>query len=165
MKSARAKVLHAVAGRPADQIFRLGLGRAVGASRTVCVLGHQADAVKVAIETRFGAGAVEVVIQAEQRGTGHAVLQAAPQLADFAGSVLILCGDVPLLTEATVQRLVDASSADTLAFVTLQQANPRGYGRIVRGSDGRVQKIVEERDCDDEQRKITECNSGGGGTT
>ncbi len=159
MKSSRAKVLHAVAGRAMIE-YPVGLARAVGAERIVCVLGHQANAVQAAIEARFGAGAVDVALQPEQRGTGHAVLQAAPQLADFAGSVLILCGDVPLLTEATVRRLVEVSADDTLAFVTLQQADPRGYGRIVRDGVGQVLRIVEERDCTPEECKISECNSG-----
>ena len=77
-------MLHAVAGRPMIE-YPVALARALGSERVVCVLGHQADAVRAAVEARFGAGAVEVAIQAEQRGTGHAVLQAAPLLAAHDG--------------------------------------------------------------------------------
>jgi bifunctional UDP-N-acetylglucosamine pyrophosphorylase/glucosamine-1-phosphate N-acetyltransferase len=159
MKSGRAKVLHAVAGRPMIE-YPVGLARALGAERTVLVLGHQADAVQAAVEARFGAGAVEVVLQPEQKGTGHAVLQAAPRFADYDGLVLILYGDVPLLTQATLERLVGEASADALSLVTFFPSSPKGYGRIVRAFGAQLQRIVEDKDCSDEERTIDECNAG-----
>jgi bifunctional UDP-N-acetylglucosamine pyrophosphorylase / glucosamine-1-phosphate N-acetyltransferase len=157
MKSERAKVLHAVAGRPMIY-YPVALARAAGAERVVCVLGHQADAVRAAVEKWHGP--VEVAIQAEQKGTGHAVQQTASLLADFDGLVLILSGDVVLLRQESITRLVAAADAETLAVATATPFNPKGLGRIVRGSDGTIQQIVEERDCDDEQRGIREINVG-----
>ena len=162
MKSARAKVLHAVAGRPQIE-YPVGLARTLGAARVVAVLGHQLDKVKAAIEARFGEGAVEVALQAEQRGTGHAVLQAAPLLAGDgvrSGLTLILCGDVPLLTEQTLRTLVDTASPTRTALLTFRPASPRGYGRMVRDAAGKVVKITEEKDCTEDERKIGEVNAG-----
>ncbi len=159
MKSSTAKVLHRVAGRPMIE-YPVALARALGAQRVVCVLGHQADAVRAAVEARFGARAVAVAIQKEQRGTGHAVACARDALRGFDGPVLILYGDVPLLTEETLRRLLDAGRRRTLALVTARLAEPRGYGRIVRDARGRLARIVEERDCGDEERAIDEINAG-----
>src|SRR6476659_7820588 len=92
MKSEKAKVLHRVAGRPMIE-YPVAMARALGSSRVICVLGHQADAVQTAVYNRFGAGSIEVAIQAEQRGTGHAVLMTEEQLAKHDGRVLILYGD------------------------------------------------------------------------
>jgi bifunctional UDP-N-acetylglucosamine pyrophosphorylase/glucosamine-1-phosphate N-acetyltransferase len=159
MKSARAKVLHPVAGRPMIE-YSVGLARGLGAERVVCVLGHQAAEVRAAVEARYGAGAVEVALQAEQRGTGHAVAQAAPLLADFDGLLLILYGDVPLLTEATLRRLVESASPETLALVTTFPPSVRGYGRIVRDLGGKFLRIVEEKDASEGERQIGEGNAG-----
>jgi bifunctional UDP-N-acetylglucosamine pyrophosphorylase/glucosamine-1-phosphate N-acetyltransferase len=159
MKSGRAKVLHPVAGRPMIE-YPVGLARALGSGRVVCVLGHQFERVRAAVEARFGAGSVEVAIQAEQKGTGHAVLQAAPVLSDHEGLVLILSGDVPLLTRATLEKLVAAAAADTLSLVTFFPESARGYGRIVRDVGGRLLKVVEEKDATDDERTIGEANAG-----
>jgi len=159
MKSGRAKVLHRVAGRPMIE-YPVQLSRELGAERTVCVLGHQADQVRAAVEARFGEGAVQVAIQAEQKGTGHAVQQAQPALADHNGLLLILYGDVPLLTRETLERLIDTASKGILALVTLTPPSPRGYGRVVRNDAGKVTRIVEEKDCSDAERRIGECNAG-----
>ena len=174
MKSSRAKVLHPVAGRPQIE-YPVGLARTLGATRVVAVLGHQLDRVKAAIEARFGANAVEVALQAEQRGTGHAVLQAAPLLADDgldsiapdgrgraagSGLTLILCGDVPLLTEQTLRLLVETASGTRTALLTFRPPSPRGYGRIVRDAAGGLVKITEEKDCTEAERAIGEVNAG-----
>jgi bifunctional UDP-N-acetylglucosamine pyrophosphorylase/glucosamine-1-phosphate N-acetyltransferase len=159
MRSQRAKVLHRVAGRPMIE-YPIALARALSSERIVAVLGHQADAVRFAIEHRFGAGAVEVALQTEQRGTGHALQQAAEALAQHNGLLLVLCGDVPLLTEATMQRLVEIAQAGILAMVTFEPPSPKGYGRIVRDEAGKVTRIVEEKDCSDTERRIRECNAG-----
>jgi bifunctional UDP-N-acetylglucosamine pyrophosphorylase/glucosamine-1-phosphate N-acetyltransferase len=159
MKSGRAKVLHPVAGRPMIE-YPVALARALGSTRIVCVLGHQADEVRAAVEARFGAGAVEVALQLDQRGTGHAVAQAAPLLADHDGLLLILYGDVPLLTSGTLERLVASAGPRTLALVTTFPPSPHGYGRIVRDSGGRFLRIVEEKDATPAERQIGEVNAG-----
>ncbi len=159
MKSQTAKVLHRVAGRPMIE-FPVGLARDLRSERVACVLGHQADAVRAAVEARFGEGSVAVAIQAEQRGTGHAVAQAEKALRGFDGPVLILYGDVPLLTEATLRKLLDAGRRRTLALVTTLLDEPTGYGRIVRGAGNRLERIVEEKDATDAERSICEINAG-----
>jgi bifunctional UDP-N-acetylglucosamine pyrophosphorylase / glucosamine-1-phosphate N-acetyltransferase len=159
MKSDKAKVLHTVAGRPMIE-YPVALARALGSTRVICVLGHQADAVRGAVEQRFGAGSVEVAIQAEQRGTGHAVLQAEPQLAGHDGLVLILYGDVPLLTRPMLERLVQGASATTVTMVTARLPDPKGYGRIVRDAAGKFVRIVEEKDAAAAEKRIDEINAG-----
>ena len=159
MKSSRAKVLFPVAGRAMVE-YPIALSQALSAERIVAVLGHQIDEVRATIERRFGQGAVQIAEQKEQRGTGHAVMMAEAALADFDGLVLILYGDVPLLTEALLRDLVDKAGAGTLSLVTLRLANPKGYGRIGREPGGKVARIVEEKDCTDEQRAIDEVNAG-----
>lgn len=159
MKSGRAKVLHRVAGRPMIE-YPVAAARRLGSEKVICVLGHQADAVRLAVEQQLGAGAVEVAIQAEQHGTGHAVQQAAPLLEHHNGLLLVLCGDVPLVSDATLQKLIDTAEAGLLALVTFHPQSPKGYGRIVRDEAGKVRRIVEEKDCSDAERRITECNAG-----
>jgi bifunctional UDP-N-acetylglucosamine pyrophosphorylase/glucosamine-1-phosphate N-acetyltransferase len=159
MKSDKAKVLHPVAGRPLVE-YPVAMARALGASRIIAVLGHQADAVRATVESRFGAGAIEVAIQAEQRGTGHAVLMAEPLLSNHDGLVLILYGDTPLLTQPVLERLVQQASTATVTLVTARFADPRGYGRIVRDAGGRFQRIVEEKDATADEKKIDEINAG-----
>jgi bifunctional UDP-N-acetylglucosamine pyrophosphorylase / glucosamine-1-phosphate N-acetyltransferase len=159
MKSDKAKVLHAVAGRPMIE-FPVAMARALGSTRVICVLGHQADAVRDAVEKRFGAGSIEVAIQAEQRGTGHAVLQAESLLREHDGMVLILYGDTPLLSQAVLERLVKAASPTTLTMMTARFADPRGYGRVVRDANARFVRIVEEKDATVEEKRIDEINAG-----
>jgi bifunctional UDP-N-acetylglucosamine pyrophosphorylase/glucosamine-1-phosphate N-acetyltransferase len=159
MRSNRTKVLHRVAGRPMIE-YPITLAESLGSERVICVLGHQADAVRFAVENRFGPGKIDHVLQHEQRGTGHAVQQAVPLLADRSGLLLILYGDVPLLTGPTLQRLVDTASKGILAMVTFTPPSPKGYGRVVRDEAGKVVRIVEDRDCSEAERRIGECNAG-----
>jgi bifunctional UDP-N-acetylglucosamine pyrophosphorylase / glucosamine-1-phosphate N-acetyltransferase len=159
MKSDKAKVLHLVAGRPMIE-YPVAMARALGSKRVICVLGHQADAVRAAVEQRFGAGSIEVAIQAEQRGTGHAVLMAEPQLATHDGLVLILYGDTPLLTRAALERLVAGASPTTVTMMTARLPDPRGYGRVVRDKSGKFVRIVEEKDASDAEKQIDEINAG-----
>jgi len=159
MKSDKAKVLHAVAGRPMIE-YPVGMARALGSSRVICVLGHQADAVRAAVETRFGAGSIEVAIQAEQRGTGHAVLMTEELLGNHDGLVLILYGDTPLLSQQVLERLVQGASSTTLTMMTARLPDPRGYGRVVRDGSGKFVRIVEEKDATPEQKRIDEINAG-----
>jgi bifunctional UDP-N-acetylglucosamine pyrophosphorylase/glucosamine-1-phosphate N-acetyltransferase len=159
MKSDKAKVLHSVAGRPMIE-YPVAMARAVGSSRVICVLGHQADAVRAAVEARFGAGSIEVAIQAEQRGTGHAVLMTESQLGSHEGLVLILYGDTPLLSQQVLERLVHGASPTTLTMMTARLPDPRGYGRVVRDGSGKFVRIVEEKDATPEHKRIDEINAG-----
>ena len=161
MRSARAKVLHELLGRPLV-CYPVELARAVGANPVVAVLGHQREAVEAALLARFGPGAVTVVEQAEQRGTGHAVRLAMPALARMEdGLVLVLYGDVPLLRRETLEELVGtARRYGCLALVTATPPDATGYGRILRDERGHVIGVVEQKDASPEERAITEINAG-----
>ena len=159
MRSARAKVLHELGGRP---LVRYPLAAVAGLepARIVVVVGHQADEVRSAV---LASGLpADTVVQAEQRGTGHAAQCAVPALGDFDGDVLILYGDVPLVTTATLRRLRDMHRAERadVTLLTMRFADPTGYGRILRDDAGRVRGIVEHRDASAEERAITEVNPG-----
>ncbi|NQD80649.1 bifunctional UDP-N-acetylglucosamine diphosphorylase/glucosamine-1-phosphate N-acetyltransferase GlmU [Pseudomonas sp. CrR14] len=153
MRSALPKVLHPVAGKSM-------LGHVIDTARTLqpqsvqVVIGHGAEKVR----ERLAADDLNFVIQAEQLGTGHAVAQALPQLG--ADTVLILYGDVPLIEAATLQRLLALVNDDQLGLLTVELADPTGYGRIVRDAQGVVQAIVEHKDASDAQRQIREGNTG-----
>jgi bifunctional UDP-N-acetylglucosamine pyrophosphorylase/glucosamine-1-phosphate N-acetyltransferase len=161
MRSARAKVLHELLGRPLG-LYPIELARALGADPVVVVLGHQREAVEGALLARLGVGAVTVVEQTQQRGTGHAVRLAMPALSGFRGKlVLVLYGDVPLLRRETLEELVGtARRYGCLAVVTTTPPDPTGYGRIVRDQRGHVTGVVEEKDASPEERAITEVNAG-----
>ncbi|MFU8855468.1 MAG: bifunctional UDP-N-acetylglucosamine diphosphorylase/glucosamine-1-phosphate N-acetyltransferase GlmU [Deferrisomatales bacterium] len=157
MRSSTAKVLHPLLGRPLLS-FPLDACRAAGVGRTVVVVGHQAEEVHRAL----GAPDVTFALQAEQRGTGHAVLCAREALGDFRGTVLVLCGDVPLLTAETLVRL-EAAHREAGARVTvlsMEPPDPTGYGRLVRDGAGRLQGIVEEADASPPERAVREVNTG-----
>ncbi|HWP34179.1 MAG TPA: bifunctional UDP-N-acetylglucosamine diphosphorylase/glucosamine-1-phosphate N-acetyltransferase GlmU [Thermodesulfobacteriota bacterium] len=157
MRSSRAKVLHEVAGWPMVRHV-LAAVEPLAPARVVVVVGHQADQVKAAL-----AGLpVEFVLQAEQRGTGHALLQARAVLETASGPVLVLYGDVPCVRPATLQRLLDTHCAAgrPLTMATVRLADPTGYGRVVRDDRGEIQRVVEERDATDAERRIDEANPG-----
>ncbi len=154
MRSQLPKVLQPLAGRP---LLAHGLATARAlAPRSLCVVyGYAGDAVKQALPTPE----VTWVEQAEQLGTGHALQQALPCLGN--GSVtLVLYGDVPLVQESTLRQLVAVASAGALALLTIELAQPTGYGRIVRAASGTIERIVEERDADEITRDIREINTG-----
>jgi len=153
MRSDLPKVLHALAGKPL-LAHVADTAHALGAARVCVVYGFGGDAVPRALSD----DKLTFVLQAEQLGTGHAVRQALPHLAD-AGVTLVLYGDVPLTRAATLQPLVAAAQAGKLGLLTVTLADPTGYGRIVR-VDGRVTRIVEHKDADDAERAIREVNTG-----
>ncbi len=158
MKGERPKVLHELAGRPlVDFPVRLALG--VAADPLVVVVGHGAEAVESTLRGLHGEGPLRFARQLEQRGTAHAVLAAKEQLAGFEGQILVLYGDVPLLRRETIDRLL-AAPAGPLALLTARPERPTGYGRILRDAEGRVVRIVEERDCGPREREIGEVNAG-----
>jgi bifunctional UDP-N-acetylglucosamine pyrophosphorylase/glucosamine-1-phosphate N-acetyltransferase len=161
MKSALPKVLHPLAGRPLLRHV-LDTVQALRARRAVVITGHGAIEVEAycAMDARATAPfALSFVRQEPQLGTGHAVQQAVPVLADD-GVVLVLSGDVPLTQPDTLLHLLAASGGSQLALLTLEMADPSGYGRIVRSADGTVQAIVEHKDATPAQRAITEVYSG-----
>ena len=154
MKSARPKVLHMLAGRSLLQHV-LDMAAGLSPQSLIVVTGHGADEV----EARTAAANVQFIRQIPQHGTGHAVQQAAPLLHDT-GMTLILNGDVPLIEQATAQALLDACGGERLALLTVELADPAGYGRIVRDAAGRVTGIVEHKDASDVQRRLREVYTG-----
>ncbi len=155
MRSKRPKVLHTLGGRGLLQHV-LGAVAGLGATRTVIVTGHGADEV----ERSARAPGLAFVRQQPQLGTGHALQQAAPLLDDD-GTTLVLSGDVPLIETETLARLVAAAGPQRLALLTVELADPRGYGRVVRAAGGgAIQAIVEEKDASDDVRAIGEIYTG-----
>lgn len=153
MKSALPKVLHKVAERPMVQHV-IDTARELGAAQINLVYGYGADQLKAGL----GEQPLNWVLQAEQLGTGHAVQQAVPHIADD-DVVLVLYGDVPLTRKETLQDLLASRAENGLAVLTVHLANPTGYGRIMR-ENGKVVGIVEQKDANTEQLKISEVNSG-----
>lgn len=153
MKSDRPKVLHPLAGRSLLQHV-IDTCASLEARRIVVVTGHGAEQV----ESTLRMPGVESVRQSPQLGTGHAVQQAAPRLADD-GITLILNGDVPLIEPATVQALIDACGGKRLALLTVSLADPSGYGRVLRRGDPII-GIVEHKDASDAQRALREVYTG-----
>ena len=157
MNSDLAKVLHPMAGKPLLGHVLTCLDE-IGVGRVVVVIGHQRERVR---ETFVGTE-VEWAVQAEQRGTGHAVLMAGPALEGFEGTLLVVCGDTPLLRASTLHELLEghAQSGCAATVLSMRLPDPKGYGRILRAVNGDLIGIVEERDADAEQKRIDEVNSG-----
>ena len=154
MRSDLPKVLHRLAGRPL-LAHVLAAARAIGAKKLCVVYGHGGEAVPAALSAED----VIWVKQAPQLGTGHAVLQALPHL-DPSGPTLVLCGDVPLISPETLIRLIAQAADGALALLTVELADPTGYGRIVRDEHGAILRIVEDRDASDAERALHEVNTG-----
>jgi bifunctional UDP-N-acetylglucosamine pyrophosphorylase / glucosamine-1-phosphate N-acetyltransferase len=158
MKSGLLKVMHSLGGYPMIS-WPVRAALAVGSASTVIVIGYQGDKVR---EYFAGARDISFAMQAEQLGTGHAVACAAPYLMGSADQVLVLCGDVPLIRSATLQAMLSSHEASqaTLTVLTARLENPHGYGRVVKGSEGGVLRIVEEKDATAEEKDIDEVNTG-----
>ena len=158
MNTRMPKVLHEVCGRPMLE-WVIEACRNAGVKKHIVVVGYGKEQI---IECYKNASDVEFVEQAEQKGTGHAVMCCRGQLAGFKGQTLILCGDAPLIRTETLKVLIekheDEKSAVTLATAIMPE--PAGYGRIVRDGYGNIQGIVEHNDCDEKQLEITEVNPG-----
>lgn len=157
MRSDRAKVLHAAGGDTLlNNVIRAAL-RVAAPDRIVAVIGHQAERVQASVPFP----GVRFALQKEQKGTGHAVLCAREEIGTGAGRLLILNGDGPLLRAETLTRLIEASGTTKGgSIVTTRVADPTGYGRIVRGSEGLVAAIVEQKMATEEQKAIREINPG-----
>ena len=154
MMSELPKVLHPLAGRPL-LAHVLRTAAAVGVTRPVVVIGHGAEAIRAS----FPEDACQWVDQHEQLGTGHAVQQALSQLpADRL--VLILYGDVPLLSSDTVAKLLVAAERSGFSLLTVELPDPAGYGRVVRDKAGQIARIVEQKDADESERQLREVNTG-----
>ena len=157
MKSDLVKVLHPVAGSPMIS-YSLDVARRLKPARLVVVVGFQADLV----QEKCGAEDVSFALQKEQLGTGHAVLAARAAFQGFRGEVLILSGDVPLLTEKTVKDFLEShrDKKAVLSVMTVEPEDPRGYGRVFRNADGSLLRITEDRDLKPGEEKIREINTG-----
>ena len=153
MRSSLPKVLHPVAGRPMVSHV-IDTAHQLGAEAVHLVYGHGGEL----LQKRLNDAQVTWVLQAEQLGTGHAVAQATPAIPDDA-RVLVLYGDTPLITAATLEQLLAVQPAGGIGLLTVTLANPTGYGRIVR-EQGAVVGIVEQKDASVEQLAITEVNTG-----
>ena len=160
MKSKLPKVLHEIAGRTlVSWVVQSALD--AGAARCLVVVGHGRGDVERELVARFG-DRVEMVLQPEQRGTGHAVRCAMEAEEGLDGRLLVLYGDCPLMPSALLRDLIDraAGAGADLALVTATLDDPFSYGRIERDAEDRVQRIVEDRDCSPEQRRLREVNPG-----
>ena len=158
MRSDTHKVLHPIASRPV-LLHLLDRVDALGADKRVVVVGKGREQVEAAIAGRDAA----IAVQAEQKGTGHAVQQAAGALAGYDGPVLILYGDTPFVEAETLRRMIDRLDGDGgpgVVVLASYQADPAKYGRIILGKGDRIAKMVEYRDATEEERAIKLCNSG-----
>jgi bifunctional UDP-N-acetylglucosamine pyrophosphorylase/glucosamine-1-phosphate N-acetyltransferase len=158
MKSSMPKVLHRLAGKALVQHV-IDTARSLQARHTIVITGHGAEQVEAALHQANPQAGLQFARQMPQLGTGHAVQQTVPLLADDA-VVVVLSGDVPLTQADTLQALVNACAGRHLALLTIAFDDPTGYGRIVRNADGHVQAIVEHKDASDAQRAIREVYSG-----
>lgn len=157
-KSKKAKVLYPIGGEPMIRhVFRKA--HAISPERIIIVVGHQSEDVRASLGE---SPTIKFVEQKEPLGTAHAVLQTEASLRGFDGTLLILSGDVPLVREEGLQLLFKSHKkmGNDLTIVTTMLTNPSGYGRILRDVEGRIIKIIEERDATEGERKINEINTG-----
>jgi len=159
MKSGRAKVLHEVCGRPLAY-YPVRRALELGADPVVVVVGHQADRVREALSRALPGAPIRFAYQRKQLGTAHAVLAARAALRGFAGTVLILSGDTPLLTAATLESVLRARGPAALAFGTMTLEHPEGYGRVVHAPHGGPALVIEEKDATPAEQSIKEVNAG-----
>ncbi len=156
MKSKLPKVLHKVAGKAMVERV-LETASSIGTERNVVIIGFGGDAVKEYLGDR-----AEYVVQEEQNGTGHAMKQAFSALGDFDGTILLLCGDTPLVTKESLENLVADHEKNQAAatVLTAHMDDPTGYGRIIREDSGKVVRIVEQKDGKPEELAVEEINTG-----
>ena len=157
MRSAQAKVLHQLAGKPLLSHV-IHAAQCLHPDPIVVVVGHQADAV----QQMYGGEGISFALQREQRGTGDAVLAAQASFTQWQGDVLIVCGDTPLLTTTTLAQFIQQhrSRQATLSVLTVLMPDPAQYGRVMRTEEGQVSHIVEARDASQDELTVHEINSG-----
>lgn len=158
MYSEQAKVLHEVAGRPMI-LYVVDAAFQIAGSEVIVVVGTQSEAVKSVVSRHYGK--TRFALQERQLGTGHAVLSAMPVLSDHIEHVVILCGDVPLITPETLNAFIDTHSCNQYDITVLAayMDNPEGYGRLI-ADNGYVRKIVEDADATAEEKAICHINTG-----
>jgi len=157
MKSDLAKVLHKINGRPMVH-YVIDIAQKINSQKIVLIVGHQKDRVMSECKQYN----VDFAIQDQQLGTGHAVMMSEHFFDNYDGNLLILSGDVPLLTAGTLEKLIDThqKSHAIASLLTAHLDNPTGYGRVIRSKEGIVKSIVEEKDATVEQKHINEINVG-----
>ncbi len=154
-----AKVMHPLGGRPlVDHVIELA--RKNAAENIIVIVGHQRESVEEFL--RAAHPDVSIAVQEQQLGTAHAVMQAGPALAQFEGDVLILSGDAPMTRPETTARMLarHRESGASVTVLTALLPDPTGYGRVIRGDDGQILRIVEHKDASDAERAVNEINSG-----
>ncbi|MDQ0063720.1 bifunctional UDP-N-acetylglucosamine diphosphorylase/glucosamine-1-phosphate N-acetyltransferase GlmU [Paenibacillus harenae] len=156
MKSKLYKVLHPVCGKPMVGHV-VDVVKEASSERTVVIVGHGAESVK-----SYLGDAAEYVLQEQQLGTGHAVRQAEALLGGEEGTTIVICGDTPLVKASTITSMLElhTSSGAAATVLTASFGEPAGYGRIIRGEDGGVQRIVEQKDCSPAEAAVKEINTG-----
>ena len=163
MKSDLPKVLQKLGGKPMVE-YVVKTAKAVGVEKIVVVIGYKWELTQDSLRYLASGsyGKVEFVVQEEQLGTGHAVLQAKDHLSGFDGEILVLCGDVPLLTSNTLRKLLEEHRRKKAKATVLTAIieDPSGYGRIIRNKDGMVEKIAEDKDASADEKKVKEFNTG-----
>ena len=163
MKSDLPKVLQKLGGKPMVE-YVVETARDVGVEKIVVVIGYKWELTQDSLRYLASGsyGKVEFVVQEEQLGTGHAVLQAKDHLSGFDGEILVLCGDVPLLTSNTLRKLLEEHRRKKAKATVLTAIieDPSGYGRIIRNKDGMVEKIAEDKDASADEKKVKEFNTG-----
>lgn len=154
------KVMYEVNGKPMlDRVIELA--HQLDSISVIVIVGFKREIVINHVKEKFG-NTVSFAIQEEQRGTGHAAMQTEHMLKDFDGDVLVVYGDMPLLTLSTMQNLlkIHRTRESLMTVLTGKMNDPTGYGRIIRLADGSVDRIIEEKDASPEEKKINEINSG-----
>ncbi len=157
MHSDLPKVLHPIGGQPM-LAHVIQQAKSSGADRIVVIVGHKKELTIPVVE----AAGVEYAIQSELLGTGHAAMMAEEKLDDYEGEILVLSGDVPLLSEETIRNVAEhhRKKGVVATVITANAPDPTGYGRVLRDEDGNVNAIREHKDCTDAEREIPEINSG-----
>jgi UDP-N-acetylglucosamine diphosphorylase/glucosamine-1-phosphate N-acetyltransferase len=158
MKSNKAKVLHEILQKPMV-LYVVETAQKIAGNNVILVIGHQAEKVRRVVSEKVD---VFFALQKEQLGTGHAVLCALPYIPNHVGEVIILCGDVPLLTENTLMHLFEdhVTAGRDVSLLAVEIENPKGYGRLIINKKRELTGIVEESDATEEQRKVKLINTG-----
>ncbi len=157
MKSDMAKVLHKINNRPMVH-YVIDLAKEINSEKIILIVGHQKNMV---IEACNGY-TVEFAVQDQQLGTGHAVSMTKSLIENYDGNLLVLSGDVPLLTAETLRKLVKTHNESNAiaSLLTAELNDPTGYGRVIRSNEGMVEKIVEHKDAGEDELKVKEINVG-----